>query len=74
MIPGMHPVAFWIAAGIAAALALTPLIFLALQAAGKLSPELRADLWTRYKSWLVLAPLMVVPLLLGRLFEWWLPS
>jgi phosphatidate cytidylyltransferase len=68
MIFGMHPVAFWIAAGIGAALAVTPLIFLALQATGKLSPELRADLWTRYKSWLVLAPLMVVPLLLGRLF------
>ena len=67
MIFGMHPVAFWIAAGIAAALALTPLIFLALQAAGKVSPALRADLWTRYKSWLVLAPLMVVPLLAGRL-------
>ena len=67
MIFGMHPVAFWIAAGIAAALALTPLIFLALQAMGKVSPELRADLWTRYKSWLVLAPLMVVPLLAGRL-------
>ena len=67
MIFGMHPVAFWIAAGIAAALALTPLIFIALQAMGKVSPELRADLWTRYKSWLVLAPLMVVPLLAGRL-------
>ena len=65
MIFGMHPVAFWIATGIAGALALTPLIFLALQAAGKVSPELRGDLWTRYKSWLVLAPLMVVPLLLG---------
>ena len=67
MILGLHPVAFWIAAGIAAALALTPLIFLALGATGKLSPELRADLWTRYKSWLVLAPLMVAPLLAGRL-------
>ena len=44
MIFGMHPVAFWIAAGIAAALALTPLIFLAL----KVSPDLRVDLWTRY--------------------------
>ena len=68
MIFGMHPVAFWIAAGIAGALAVTPLLFLALQAAGKVSPELRADLWTRYKSWLVLAPLMVGPLLLGRMF------
>ena len=68
MIFGMHPVAFWIAAGIAGALAVTPLLFLAMQAARKLSPELRGDLWTRYKSWLVLAPLMVVPLLAGRLY------
>ena len=67
MILGLHPVAFWIAAGIAAALALTPFIFLALGATGKLSPELRTDLWTRYKSWLVLVPLMVAPLLVHRL-------
>jgi phosphatidate cytidylyltransferase len=64
---GLHPVAFWIAAGIAAVLLLTPLAFLVLDKAGKLTPGLRADLWTRYKSWLVLAPLMVVPLLSGRL-------
>lgn len=67
MIFGLHPVAFWITAGIVGALAVTPLLFLALQAAGKDTPELRADLWTRYKSWLILAPLMVGPLLLGRL-------
>lgn len=64
---GLHPVAFWIAAGIAAALAITPLVFLALDKAGKLTPSLRTDLWTRYKSWLVLVPLMVGPLLAGRL-------
>jgi phosphatidate cytidylyltransferase len=64
---GLHPVAFWIAAGIAATLAITPLVFLLLDKAGKLSPALRTDLWTRYKSWLVLAPLMVGPLLAGRL-------
>src|SRR5258708_38673157 len=64
---GLHPVAFWIAAGIAVTLAITPLIFLALDKAGKLTPALRTDLWTRYKSWLVLAPLMVGPLLAGRL-------
>lgn len=66
--PGIHPVALWIAAGIAIALTLTPLVFLALQAAGKLSETLRADLWTRYKSWLFLAPPMVIPLLLGHLW------
>jgi len=64
---GIHPVAFWIAAGIAAVLLLTPLAFLAMDKAGRLSPALRSDLWTRYKSWLVLTPLMVGPLLAGRL-------
>ena len=64
---GLHPVAFWIAAGIAAVLLITPLLFLVLDKAGKLTPALRTDLWTRYKSWLVLAPLMVGPLLAGRL-------
>jgi phosphatidate cytidylyltransferase len=64
---GLHPVAFWITAGIVAVLVLTPLIFLALEKAGKLSPALRTDLWTRYKSWLVLVPLMIGPLLAHRL-------
>lgn len=64
---GLHPVAFWISAGIAAALLITPLVFLLLDKAGKLTPALRTDLWTRYKSWLILAPLMVGPLLAGRL-------
>lgn len=63
---GLHPVAFWITAGIVAALALTPLIFLVLGKAGKLDPKLHDDLWTRYKSWLFLAPLMVLPLLVNR--------
>src|ERR1700683_5598760 len=65
-LPHLHPVAIAITAGIAAALLATPLIFLALEKAGKLSPALRSDLWTRYKSWLVLAPLMIGPLLAGR--------
>ncbi len=64
---GIHPVAFWITVVIVAVLGITPLIFLALEKAGKLSPALRTDLWTRYKSWLVLAPLMVAPLLIHRL-------
>jgi phosphatidate cytidylyltransferase len=64
---GLHPVTFWICASVAAALALTPLLFLALDKAGKLNGSLRHDLWTRYKSWLVLAPLMILPLVAGRL-------
>lgn len=64
---GIHIVAFWITVFIIGVLGITPLIFLALDKAGKLSPALRTDLWTRYKSWLVLAPLMVAPLLIHRL-------
>ncbi len=67
MIFGLHPVSFWIAGSVAAVLGITPLVFLLLEKAGKLAPALRADVWTRYKSWLVLAPLMVVPLIVGRI-------
>jgi len=67
MMLGLHPVTFWIAAGVAGVLLLTPLIFLGMDKAGLLVPQLRSDLWTRYRSWLVLAPLMVGPLLAGRL-------
>ena len=67
MICGLHPVSFWISASLVAVLAGTPLLFLLLDRAGRLTPALRTDVWTRYKSWLVLAPLMVVPLLAGRL-------
>ncbi len=67
MIFGWHPVTFWIVAGLTSALLVTPLIFLALGAAGRLTPALKTDLWTRYRSWLFLVPLMIVPVLLGRL-------
>jgi phosphatidate cytidylyltransferase len=62
-----HPVTFWIVAGLVAVLAVTPLIFLGLGKAGKLTPALHTDLWRRYRSWLFLVPLMVGPVLLGRL-------
>lgn len=66
MILGFHPVTFYIVAAIVGAFALSPLVFLALGATGRLTPVLRQDLWTRYKSWLFLAPLMTVPILSGR--------
>jgi len=67
MIFGLHPVSVWIVAAVVAMLAVTPLLFLALGAAGKLTPALHTDLWTRYRSWLVLTPLMIGPILAGRL-------
>ena len=46
-------------------LVLAPLIILALDRAGRLSSALRADLRSRYLSWLVMAPIIVLPVLLG---------
>lgn len=60
-----HPVTRGIVGFVWALLALTPVVFLALNAAGKLSPGLKAELWLRWRSWLVLAALMFVPVLLG---------
>ena len=60
-----HPVTLWITVGIACALALAPLIVLALSSARHLPPEKRAKILTTWRSWLVLAPLIVVPVLLG---------
>ncbi|AGA31205.1 phosphatidate cytidylyltransferase [Singulisphaera acidiphila] len=44
---------------------LAPLIILALDHAGRLSPALKADLRSRYLSWLIMVPLIVLPVLLG---------
>ena len=65
-LPAVHPVTLWILVAIGAALLLAPLVFVALQS--RLSRELSNDLWMRYKSWLILTPLMIAPLVAGRLF------
>lgn len=68
MIPRVHPITFWITIAIVGVMAIAPGIFVALGRAGKLTAALHKDLWTRYKSWLILAPLMVGPILAGRLW------
>jgi phosphatidate cytidylyltransferase len=50
---------------IAALLGATPLIIAVLAKIGKIDDRLVRDLWMRYVSWLVLAPLMIGPILLG---------
>lgn len=65
--PQLHSVTFWILVSVIAVLAIAPLIFVVLEKAGKLTPALRTDLWTRYKSWLFLAPLMTLPFVFGGL-------
>jgi phosphatidate cytidylyltransferase len=63
----LHPVSLGIVSTVIAILAICPVVFLALDRRGKMSEKLRTDLWTRWRSWLVLAPFMLGPILLGRL-------
>ncbi|MDD5200578.1 MAG: phosphatidate cytidylyltransferase [Terrimicrobiaceae bacterium] len=63
-----HPATVGICIFLAALLAVTPVIFEILQRCGRLTPALRKELNARYFSWLVLVPLMVAPILLGRLW------
>ena len=60
-----HPVTLAIAVAVAGLLVLTPLLVALLGRLGKVDAKGRRELWRRYLSWLVLAPAMVVPILLG---------
>jgi phosphatidate cytidylyltransferase len=61
-----NPATVGITVFLAALLAITPVVFAILQRMGRLTPALRKELYARYFSWLVIVPLMVVPVLLGR--------
>lgn len=60
-----HPVTLGITVGIAALLAVAPLVLLLLGAIGRLPREKRDKILTVWRSWLVLAPAIVVPVLAG---------
>lgn len=62
-----HQATVGITAFLVVLLAAAPVIFEVLNRMGKLTPELRRELYARYFSWLVLVPLMLVPVLVGRL-------
>lgn len=49
-------------------LAVSPLVFLLLARMGKAKGKLLMDLWDRWRSWLILAPLIVGPVLLGAAY------
>jgi phosphatidate cytidylyltransferase len=51
--------------GVVAVLTLTPMIFLLLKKLGQFNEKLYRELWFRWISWVVLAPLMIGPVLLG---------
>jgi phosphatidate cytidylyltransferase len=60
-----EPVVVVIVGALSALLILGPMVILALKRAGRLSSGLETDLWSRYRSWLVMVPVIVVPVLLG---------
>lgn len=60
-----QPVVLGVTAAVAILLAVTPLIFLGLHRTGRVSAERAGELWARYRSWLVLTPLLLLPILLG---------
>lgn len=62
-----HPVTrlcLWL---VAAALILAPVVLLALQAMGRLSPQNKSEAWARYRGWLWVVPVIVAPVLWCRL-------
>jgi phosphatidate cytidylyltransferase len=60
-----HPVTVGIVAGLAVVLVVVPLLILLLAGRGKLGPAQRTELFRRYLSWLIIIPLLAVPILLG---------
>lgn len=47
-------------------LAVSPVLFWALGKSGRASEKLMKELWARYFSWLWLAPILIVPIVFGR--------
>jgi len=60
-----HPVTVGIVVAITALLAVAPLLVLVLARSGKISAATRSELLRRSGSWAVLAPILVVPIVLG---------
>lgn len=62
-----HPVTLGILVAVAAVLALAAAAIGALSLLGRGTPELRRELWLRLFSWCWLLPLMIAPVLAGRI-------
>lgn len=60
-----HPVTLWATLLVAGILAIAPIAIFILGKLGKLDTKNRAELRARYLSWLVMAPILLVPILLG---------
>ena len=60
-----HPVTLVVTLVLAALLLLAPAVIRLLARSGRIDAKARIELMLRYKSWLVLTPLLLVPILLG---------
>jgi phosphatidate cytidylyltransferase len=60
-----HPLVKGAVIAVSAALLFAPTLFWTLTATSKMNTTLRKELWARYFSWLLLVPMMFVPILLG---------
>ena len=63
-----HPVTVWIVLTVVGALLAGTIIIGALSLARLIGPTLRNELWLRLGSWGVLAPLIIAPVLVGRVW------
>src|SRR5579871_6799165 len=60
-----HPVTIAVTVGVCVLLVITPLLFWLFGRAGRIDAPLRSELYRRYYSWLVICPMLLVPILLG---------
>lgn len=63
-----QPVTVWIVVALGAVFALVPVLFFLLDRSGKLSARTRTELWQRYLSWLIIVPLLMLPILTGSFY------
>jgi len=63
-----HPVTLWIVGATLGLLLLAAAVIGLLTVTGRASPALRRELWLRLGSWCILLPLMLGPVLLGRVW------
>ncbi|MBL6455449.1 phosphatidate cytidylyltransferase [Belnapia sp. T6] len=63
-----HPVTVWIVGATLGLLLLAAAVIGLLSATGRASPALQRELWLRLGSWCILLPLMLGPVLLGRVW------
>jgi phosphatidate cytidylyltransferase len=63
-----HPVTVMMTLAVVSLLLLTPVVIRLLVRFGRIDAKLRAELMLRYRSWLVLTPLLLVPILLGAVW------